>query len=303
MILDQKVRIFLKVARDGGFRKAARGLGLSQSSVSFHIHKLEAELDVQLFRRQGRTISLTREGRFLFEELESLEREARRVENSFALHSNVLGRQIRVGSNTLACPYTLPWVIQSFSQEHPELVFTYKHMGNEQELMELLVVGDLDVGIFGHPVRHRKLAVHRCYESEIVLAASPTLGVEQVEASELSELPIVLENSDRGLELAIAQGLRTLGLSLKDLRIVIECDNLPLIQTFVQAGLGAAFLPRIAVLDQLKSGALSEIQVPSLEMKQAVVLAHSKSAPANPNTVRFIEFVESRAGAVVLGLE
>ncbi len=147
MILDRKVGIFLKVARDGGFPKAARGQGLSQSSVSFHIDRLEEELDVQLFHRQGRTISLTQEGRFLFEELESLEREARRVKNRFALHSNVLGRQIRAGSNTLACPYTLPWVIQSFGQEHPEVVFTYKHMGNEQELIELLVVGDLDIGV------------------------------------------------------------------------------------------------------------------------------------------------------------
>ena len=90
------------------------GLGLSQSAVSFHIDKLEEELGVQLFNRQGRTISLTVEGRILFQELEQLERVARRVENNFAFHSNILGRRIRVGSNALACPFTLPWVIQGF---------------------------------------------------------------------------------------------------------------------------------------------------------------------------------------------
>ena len=62
MILDQKVQIFLQVARVEGFRRAARGLGLSQSAVSFHIDKLENELGVRLFNRQGRTISLTAEG-------------------------------------------------------------------------------------------------------------------------------------------------------------------------------------------------------------------------------------------------
>ena len=302
MILDQRVRIFLQVARVEGFRRAARGLGLSQSAVSFHIDKLERELGVRLFNRQGRTISLTPEGQVLFKELDVLDRAARRVENNFASHSNLLGRRIRLGSNALACPFTLPWVIRGFKAENPEVLFTYKHVADEQALISNLEVGDLDLGIIGHQIRHKKLSSHCCYESEIILAAAPSMGVDEVDASELVSLPIILENSDRGLELLLSQGLSSIGLGFKDLHIVIETDNLPLIRTFILAGLGAAFLPRVAIADELARGIFKEIEVHSLAIKQSIYLIHPKVGLANPNTARFVEFVEANAQGIIPGL-
>ncbi len=302
MILDQKVRVFLQVARAGGFRRAARRLGLSQSAVSFHIDKFEEELDVQLFNRQGRTISLTAEGEVLLQELGRVERAARRVENSFAYHSNFLGRRIRLGSNAVACPFTLPWVIQGFKSLYPEVVFTYKHMVDEQELLNDLEAGDLDLGIIGHQIRHRKLHTHTCYESDIILAAGASFEVTEIDATELPKLPLILENSDRGLELLLVQGLNSAGLSFKDLNVVIESDNLPLIKTFVQAGLGAAFLPRVTLMDELDCGNFREIRVHSLSLKQSIYLAHLKSGFANPNTARFVEFIESQAQVIIPGV-
>jgi DNA-binding transcriptional LysR family regulator len=275
---------------------------LSQSAVSFHIDKLENELGVRLFNRQGRTISLTAEGEVLFRELEELERVARRVENNFAFHSTVLGRRIRLGSNALACPFTLPWVIRGFRVECPEALFTYKHVVDEQALISGLEVGDLDIGIIGHPIRHKKLLLHNCYESDIVLAAAPSMEVGEVSADELTALPVILENADRGLELLLSQGLGSIGLDFKDLNIVIETDNLPLIRTFVRAGLGAAFLPRVAIADELGRGEFVEIKVASLAVKQSIYLVHPKAGVANPNTERFVEFVKMHAQGIIPGL-
>jgi len=238
MILDQKIKIFLRVARAEGFRRAARGLGLSQSAISFHIDKLEDELGVRLFKRQGRTIALTAEGLLLFNELEELDRAARQVENSFATQSNLLGRRIRVGSNAIACPFTLPWVIQAFKQDNPDVLFTYKHITDEHELIADLENGDLDIGIIGHQIRNKKLSTHTCYDSEIILAAAPSLELaDQIGPDDLRDIPLIFENSDRGLELLLSQGLKEIGIKLKDLNITIESDNLPFIKTFVQAGL------------------------------------------------------------------
>lgn len=302
MIIDQKVRIFLQVARVEGFRRAARGLGLSQSAVSFHIDKLESELGVRLFNRQGRTISLTAEGEVFFQEMEELERVARRAENKFAFHSKILGRRIRLGSNALACPFTLPWVIRGFKVDNPEALFTYRHVADEQALISGLELGDFDLGIIGHPIRHKKLSLHRCYESDIVLAAAPSMQVDAVSADELTRLPVILENSDRGLELLLSQGLSSIGIDFKDLNIVIETDNLPLIRTFVHAGLGAAFLPKVAIVEELKRGDFIEIEVTSLVIQQSIYLVHPKTGAANPSTERFVAFVEEHAPGIIPGL-
>lgn len=299
MILDHRIRVFLQVARAEGFRRAARRLGLSQSAVSFHIDKLEEELGVQLFNRQGRSISLTPEGQIFFQELQDLDRAARRVENNFAFHSNLLSRRVRIGSNAVACPFILPWVIQAFMKEQPEVQFNYRHAKDEADLVADLESGDLDLGILGHHIRHRKLSLHLCYESDIILAAAPSLWQRQVDVDTLTTLPLILENSDRGLELLLSQGLGTLGVDFKDLNIVIESDNLPLIQTFVRAGLGVAFLPKPTIVDDLVSGRFREIEVMSLDLKQPIFIVHPKSGLANPSTAQFVEFVENRANDII----
>ncbi|MBT5264650.1 MAG: transcriptional regulator GcvA [Rhodospirillaceae bacterium] len=56
------LRVFEACARIGNFSRAADELGLSQSAVSRQIQLLESRLNLQLFRRKGRSIHLSQEG-------------------------------------------------------------------------------------------------------------------------------------------------------------------------------------------------------------------------------------------------
>lgn len=62
----KSLRVFESVARNKSFRKAADELCVTHSAVSHQIKLLEQELDVYLFQRNGRSISLTKQGEFLF---------------------------------------------------------------------------------------------------------------------------------------------------------------------------------------------------------------------------------------------
>jgi DNA-binding transcriptional LysR family regulator len=58
---------FVRVAAAGSFSQAARQLGVSTVAVSRNVQRLESELGVRLFHRTTRRVSLTEEGRALFE--------------------------------------------------------------------------------------------------------------------------------------------------------------------------------------------------------------------------------------------
>jgi DNA-binding transcriptional LysR family regulator len=303
MILDQKMRIFLEVVRQGGFRKTGRQLGMSQSAVSFHIDSLEKELGVSLFQRQGRTIALTEAGRFLQQRLEPLERDARGVMDAFAAHTHHVDRRIRLGGNSLTCPFALPWVIRGFRAEQPELVFNYTHARNEGGLLDSILAGDIDIGIFGHQIRQRKLGAHRCYDTDIILVAAAGFDLpESITAADIPDLPLILDNSDRGLELALSHGLQTAGVSLEHLNLVLETDNLPLIKTFLETGVGLSFLPRLTVMAELKWGTIKEIRVAGMDMRQTIHLLYRKSEDANPMVHKFIEFIELNAASILAAL-
>lgn len=57
--LNVQLRAFHAVATEGSFTKAARAIGVSQSTLSIEVKALEQRYGVQLFRRSGRTIELT----------------------------------------------------------------------------------------------------------------------------------------------------------------------------------------------------------------------------------------------------
>ncbi|KUI03014.1 LysR family transcriptional regulator [Mycobacterium sp. IS-3022] len=68
----RRLRHFIAVADAGGFTRAAEALHLSQQALSSSVQQLEKELDAKLFERVGRQVSLTRAGRLLLAEGQTL---------------------------------------------------------------------------------------------------------------------------------------------------------------------------------------------------------------------------------------
>src|SRR5215468_7232631 len=68
--LVPRLRQFIAVAREEHLTRAAELIGVPQPTLSRSIARLEAELGVPLFTRPGRSIKLTRHGRFLLDSAE-----------------------------------------------------------------------------------------------------------------------------------------------------------------------------------------------------------------------------------------
>lgn len=189
MILDKKMQVFLTVAEAGSFSRASRKLSLSQSVVSFHVEALEKELGVTLFRRQGRTIALTQEGKFLYEEGKKLAQEAQRLEDAFSSHSATIAQRIHLAGDALTCAFTLPWILAAFREMYPDVLFNYQHLDRET-LLEKLVSGDLDMALIGYTIQHRNLTAQECFQDEILLVAAPDKAPDRIVLDDLRHLPL-----------------------------------------------------------------------------------------------------------------
>jgi DNA-binding transcriptional LysR family regulator len=291
MILDKRMRVFLAVAESGSFSRAARQLSLSQSVVSFHIHGLEEELGVRLFRRQGRSISLTREGEVLYREGRRLAQSVRQLEDRFAAESEAIAQRISLAGDALTCAFTLPWTLAGFRQDNPDVVYSYEHL-DEEELLDRLLSGELDVALVGHPVKHRKLKAQACFRDEIILVVRPGSAPKRIKPERLRELPLIWSTNDRGLELLLSRELAGAGIALKDLNVFMEVENLPILKTFVRAGVGVAFLPRLAVADEIGFGLLAETKVRGLKLERTNYIVHRKERRPREVVTKFLDFVE-----------
>ena len=113
--------LFLAVARAGGFRTAARWLGVSPSTVSETISRLEARLGVPLFTRTTRSVRLTDAGRAMAERLEPVMAEARAALDDASSSRNVVRGRLKLNVPGAVMVDILPPLIDRYLQLYPDV--------------------------------------------------------------------------------------------------------------------------------------------------------------------------------------
>ena len=116
----QQLRGFCYAAQAGSVSKAAEKLFLSQPSVSLQIQALERELDAALFERRGPKITLTPDGKTLYEMAAPLIEQIDSLFDSFAARrGGVETGRIDIAAGESTTLYLLPHFVQEFSQRYP----------------------------------------------------------------------------------------------------------------------------------------------------------------------------------------
>ena len=116
-------RIFCTVAQCNSFSKAAKELYMTQPAVSQAIAQLETELDIRLFTRTPRGVTLTKEGQMLFEYSNSAINLINTAEQKLLETKNLLAGELRIGvGDTISKHYLLPY-LEKFHNQFPSIKF------------------------------------------------------------------------------------------------------------------------------------------------------------------------------------
>ena len=117
MLEDFRLRVFITVAKEGSFTKAASVLNISQPAVSQHISELEKNTGVKLFERLHGEIRLTPQGRVF---MTYADRVLDAYRAASAMFSPMEAAQVRVKASDEVYSY-LEDSLNLFSQMHPEV--------------------------------------------------------------------------------------------------------------------------------------------------------------------------------------
>ena len=140
------LRYFQAIADANSFTKAAEQLHVAQPAISMAIKKLEAELDLTLFHRHERQISLTDEGKKLLQHsrriLQAIDDARLEMEELKGLTKG----EVRVGIPSMLGSYYFPPILMAFRHRYPELDLSVIEGGTWQ-LQQMLERGELDLAI------------------------------------------------------------------------------------------------------------------------------------------------------------
>ena len=168
--------VFRTVVRAGGVTRAAEQLHRVQSNVTTRVRKLEEELGVELFVREGRRMQLSASGKVLLEYADRillLVDEARE-----ALVDGPPRGVLRLGAMESTAAIRLPLPLSQLHQRFPQLKVEL-HTGDPQSMLALLVAGQIDAALVAEPVNDARIQTLPIYDEELVLVTSashPPIG-------------------------------------------------------------------------------------------------------------------------------
>jgi DNA-binding transcriptional LysR family regulator len=197
----RQLRLFIAVAEELHFGRAADRLHMAQPPLSQQIRVLEKELGVALFKRTTRSVEITSAGEALLAHARTVLAAVREAE--FAAKASGAGMygRVRIGFAGAATRHLLPQLAREVKARHPNIELVLKGNLYANAAQEALARGDIDLGFVRLPYSLPGLS-YRAIEDETLVCVLPVeheLAARAfVEVAELADQPFVTFPRDSG---------------------------------------------------------------------------------------------------------
>jgi len=254
-----QLETFLAVASYGGFHRAAAALRISQPAVSARIRALEDSLASRLFERGPGGFSLSPAGKTLRPHAEQLLHQVAVARQAVHELRQASGGALPIAASLSICTYLLPEVLKKYQTGHPEVVVSVRS-GNSAEVLKMVLDGEVDFGL-ARSLHHPEVETISLRDDPLMLVGHPrhpATAKRRVSLEELESLPLIAY--DRGSsDWTLTNGLfRRAGLLPN---IVLEVETIEACLRMVLRKLGLAFLPQLAVHDELRAKKLVTLEI------------------------------------------
>ena len=246
--------VFAQVIEQGSLSAAAKHLNLSRAVISYHLKKLEAQLEVKLLNRTTRSINLTEAGQAYYELCRVIAAQASAANQQIENYKNE-----PIGLLKITCPVnvglqTVVPALNSFKKIYPKIALDVMLTDDVVNIMK----EGIDLAIRGAPLPDSGLQASKLATLETCLCASPEY-IQQYgrpkKPAELSNHQWVIYQLTSGV-VTLTKGSRSFSIATKG---SISTNNAAARTAFVEAGHGLGRIPKYDALPKIKAGTLVTI--------------------------------------------
>ncbi len=292
--MDFRDKVFITVAENLSFSKAAKELFISQPAVTKHIKELERSLNVTLFQRKGNKIYLTKPGKLVYDYLKRIEQIYREMEFELGRLNDAFRGRLRIGASSTISQYLLPKALASFHKRYPQIeLFLFN--GNSFEMEQKLLANKIDIALVENESSHHDLRYMDLLDDELVIVTGATsvyARKKYLTLSDLYEIPMVLREKGSGTLEVIESGLKKHGINPQELNIFIHLGSTEAIKNFLAGFNGIAIVSEKAIEKELRLKELVVLKINNVSFPRKFRIA-LRQGQMLPSVKLFIDFLKS----------
>jgi len=185
----QQIEYIVAVDRYRHFAKAAESCGVSQSTLSSLIQKLESELDITIFDRNHHPVKPTAIGEEIIGRAKTVLFSAAQVRELVATRKGESVGKISLGITSTVAPYILPKLFRYISENHPDIRLHIEET-RVSAIVRQLERGEIDVALLATPVNNSDLLEIPLYRERLLAYVSPDEPLHGSDSLSVGRLPV-----------------------------------------------------------------------------------------------------------------
>ena len=290
-----ELRVFLKVAAERSFSRAAMKLHRTQPAVSQSVRRLEASVGERLFDRATKDATLTEAGRLLRDYAERLLRLSEEAEGAVKELRDLRRGRVLIGANEASVHVVLP-LIARFRESYPLVHVDVRRIPARQVGAEV-AQGSLDFGVLTFQPAEPQLGSIVLGQDELVMLVHPSHPLAQAKEVTLSECArqtVIAHNDPSHVR---DQVLRLFEQHHIPANILVSLPSLEGIKKAVSMQLGVALLPRRCAESEIERGELVALAMPEVRLRRQVRLVFRKAGERSHASSAFLASIEEKKKA------
>ena len=290
----KQLEAFVQVSESGSFSKAAKELFLTQPTISAHISSLEKELNVRLFIRNTKEVSLSDDGKDLYRYAKQITDLEKAIEERFYMDSDDGKHFITIAASTIPAQYLLPKVLMCYRERYPKEQIKIMET-DSSEVVTQVVDHMVDVGFTGTVLEKKHCKYIPFYKDELAVITPDTPEYRILKEQNRDDIdwikrkPLILREEGSGTRKEAEKQLKYAGISMETLDIVASIANQETIKKSVKQGMGITVLSRLAAEDE---DGLLIFPIPGADEGRDINLVYNKNYQMTRSADRFIRIVK-----------
>ncbi|WP_252508643.1 LysR substrate-binding domain-containing protein [Magnetospira sp. QH-2] len=201
-------------------------------------------------------------------------------------------------STVTTVDYFSPFILRCFCERFPE-VNVAMSVANREDLLRELVESKVDMAIMGQPPETKKLSANAFLDNPIVIVSlpdHPLANEKDIDITRLADEVFLMREKGSGTRGAMLRFFSEHEIKVKT---SLEMSGAESLKQGVLAGLGLAMISRDAVMLEVKTGRLVELDIPGLPILRQWYLVHRATKTLRPPAQAFKDFVLNEGAALV----
>lgn len=286
-------KLFCQVAKSKSFSKASKELYMTQPAVSQAVMQLERELDIRLFNRTPKGVSLTNEGKLLFEYVNSAINLINLGEEKILESKDLTVGELKIGvGDTISKYFLLPY-LEIFHNKYSNLKFKIIN-GTTSELCDLIKSGEIDIAICNLPINDSSLEVKPCGKVKDIFVCGEKykdLTNKKIPLEEMVKYPLIFLEPSSNSRKYVEKFMLSKGVKISP---EFELGSFDLLLEFAKINLGIACVVKEFSKEYLEKGLLYEVKILEEIPSRSIGVCYLKKVPLSLASTKFVEILESK---------